>query len=429
MFEIPNPLVSIRLPKSRLLNEWKFISKAIVLSLAFFAASFAGAKDMHGTVDSLAGKAIVQKAGQQQWKPLTLGARLCSNDGVRVLDKSFLRLSWPDGATSFVRANSQVLVSLYESSETNVISTRLTILYGAVFFIIKEVIPKGLTKTFDTKVYTPTAVVSGRGTSFALDADNKTGGTSVKVINGAVLAGNILKNVSSFISAGFQTFIEAKTDPVTVKLLLDKDIDDLKTWVPVPVIETELALQIAKARRDHEILSGGFKDKLVILPFENKSRYTGPWNIGQTLAQQLIDQLKQSNRNIIVEKGDSGAVDPIKLGEGKKARFVIIGDIEDFDIVQHAEITAAADEYNEFYIAKVLLRIRLINVADKKMTFDNTFSGETRGKNEKENSWQKIGKLALNLKDRQFSESILGSSLQQVMDQTIDKIIEVVNYQ
>ena len=410
------------------MNSQAFL-KVIVFPLAIYVAAFAGAKDLYVTVDSLVGSAEVQKAGQRQWGPVVPGALLGSNDIVRALDKSFLRLAWPDGATSYVHANSQILVNLYGSSETNVVSTHLTILYGAVFFVIKEILPKEFTKTFDTKVYTPTAVVSVRGTSFAVYVDNKTGNTSVKVINGTVLVGNILKNVSSFISAGFQTYIELKTDPISGKLLLDKDINDLKTWVPIEVIDRELALQIARAGRDHDILAGGFKDKLVILPFENRSHYAGPWNVGQTIAQQLIEQLKQSNKNILVEKGDSATVDPIKLGEQKKARFVIIGDIEDFDIVQHAEITAAADEYNEFYVAKVRLRIQLINVADKKLSFENTFSGETRGKNLKENSWQKIGKMPLNLKDKQFSESILGSSLQQVMDQAAEKLIQFVNYQ
>jgi hypothetical protein len=405
-------------------------SKIIAFSLALCIASFAGAKDIQVTVDSLVGTAEVQKAGQHQWKPIALGAKLSGNDIVRALDKSFLRLAWPDGATSYVHANSQILVNLYESPETNIISTHLTIVYGAVFFVVKEVLPKAFTKTFDTKVYTPTAVVSVRGTSFAVEADNKSGATTVKVINGTVLVGNNLKNVSSFITAGFQTYVELKTDPIIGKLLLDKEINELKTWVPIAVIERELALQIAKAGRDHEVLAaGGFKDKLVILPFENRSHYAGQWNIGPTLARQLTDQLKQANKNIIVENGDTGSVDPLKLGEERKARFVIIGDIEDFDIVQHAEITPAADEYNEFYIAKIRLRIQLINVADKKMVFENTFSGETRGKNLRENSWQKIGKLALNLKDKQFSESILGTSLQEVMDQTTDKLIQFVNYQ
>ena len=71
----------------------------------------------------------------------------------------------------------------------------------------------------------------------------------------------------------------------------------------------------------------------------------------------------------------------------------------------------------------------MINVADKKMVFENTFSGETRGKNLRENSWRKIGKLALSLKDKQFSESILGSSLSEVMEQAADKLIQFVNYQ
>ena len=405
------------------------LSKAIAFSLALCIAAFAGAKEIQVTVDSLVGAAEMQKTGQYQWKPIALGAKLSSNDIIRALDKSFLRLAWPDGATSYVHANSQILVNLYESPETNVISTHLTIVYGAVFFVIKEVLPKAFTKTFDTKVYTPTAVVSVRGTAFAVEADNKSGATSIKVVNGTVLVGNILKNVSSFITAGFQTYVELKTDPITGKLLLDKDINDLKTWVPIAVIERELALQIAKAGRDHEILAGGFKDKLVILPFENRSHYAGQWNIGPTLARQLTDQLKQANKNIIVENGDTGSVDPLKLGEERKARFVIIGDIEDFDIVQHAEITPAADEYNEFYIAKIRLRIQLINVADKKMVFENTFSGETRGKNLRENSWRKIGKLALSLKDKQFSESILGSSLSEVMEQAADKLIQFVNYQ
>ena len=405
------------------------LSKAIAFSLALCIAAFAGAKEIQVTVDSLVGAAEMQKTGQYQWKPIALGAKLSSNDIIRALDKSFLRLAWPDGATSYVHANSQILVNLYESPETNVISTHLTIVYGAVFFVVKEVLPKAFTKTFDTKVYTPTAVVSVRGTAFAVEADNKSGATTVKVINGTVLVGNNLKNVSSFITAGFQTYVELKTDPITTKLLLDKDINELKTWVPIAVIERELALQIAKAGRDHEILAGGFKDKLVILPFENRSHYAGQWNIGPTLARQLTDQLKQANKNIIVENGDTGSVDPLKLGEERKARFVIIGDIEDFDIVQHAEITPAADEYNEFYIAKIRLRIQLINVADKKMVFENTFSGETRGKNLRENSWRKIGKLALSLKDKQFSESILGSSLSEVMEQAADKLIQFVNYQ
>jgi len=69
------------------------------------------------------------------------------------------------------------------------------------------------------------------------------------------------------------------------------------------VIERELALQIARPAATHESLPDGFKDKLVILPFENRSHYAGQWNIGPALARQLTDQLKQADRNIVVENG------------------------------------------------------------------------------------------------------------------------------
>lgn len=406
-----------------------FIPRSL-MALAFCAiVLMANPKESFVTIDSLAGTAEVQKQGQQQWKPVSLGAKLYSNDLVRALDKSFARIGWPDGTTSYIRANSQVLINMFETPETNIVSTHLTILYGAVFFVVREVLPKAFTKVYDTKVYTPTAVVSVRGTSFAVEVDDKNAATLVKVTAGTVLVRNTAMNVSSFICAGFQTSVELKTDPIAGRLLLDKDIENLKTWVPRPVIEQEIAAQLAKAARDHQILGGGFRDKLVVLPFENRSRYNGEWNIGRTLAEQLLDQLKQNDKNLTIEGVDTVAVDPIKYGEEKKARFVIIGDVEDFDVAQHAEMTVAADNYSEYYIAKVRVRIQLINVADKKLAFDNTFTGETRGKNGRENSWQKIGKLPFSMKDAQFSKSILGSSLQQVMDQSSEKILQFVNYQ
>ena len=79
------------------------------MALAFCAiVLMANPKESFVTIDSLAGTAEVQKQGQQQWKPVSLGAKLYSNDLVRALDKSFARIGWPDGTTSYIRANSQV---------------------------------------------------------------------------------------------------------------------------------------------------------------------------------------------------------------------------------------------------------------------------------------------------------------------------------
>jgi hypothetical protein len=138
----------------------------------------------------------------------------------------------------------------------------------------------------------------------------------------------------------------------------------------------------------------------------------------------LAEQLRLSNKEATLFKADSSVVDPLRIGGLEKAKFVIVGDIEEFDILQHAEITPAADEYREFYVAKIRLRLTLIDVAGKKTAFEKMITGETRGKNVKENSWLKIGAFSFNQKDPRFSKSILGSSTQQVLDQAAEKIIQ-----
>ncbi len=400
-----------------------------VVSILFTQLSHGASKEMFASIDSLVGAAEIQKSGQQKWEKAGLSAKLRGNDIIRVGDKSFVRLALPDGSTTFIRANSQIMVNFFDSSEPNIFSTHVTVLFGAVFFVIKEVLPKALTKTFDTKVYSPTTVVSVRGTSFSVDVDPKSGTTAVRVINGTVQVRNIIKDASSFISPGFKTTVEMKTDPIAASALLDNELSDLKTWVPPPVFDREVTAQLARALRDHQVLSGDFKDKFIIMPFYNRSKYSGKWDIRLGFAEQMVEQLNLSNKNAVIPKIDSFPRDPLKIGEAEKARFVIVGDVEDFDITQHAEITASADEYKEFYIAKVRLRVQLIDVAARKTVFDKTFTGETRGKNSKENSWQKIGALAFSSKDTRFAKSILGSSTQQAIEQSVEKVVQWSNFE
>ena len=380
-------------------------------------------------IDSLAGSAEIQLAGQQKWLPAACGVKLSGNDIIRVLEKSFVRLGLPDGSTTFVRANSQIMVNFFDSSEPNIFSTHITVLFGAVFFVVKELLPKAFTKIYDTKAYTPTTVVSVRGTAFSVEVNPKNGVTSVKAIHGTVHVQNILNSAASFVSAGFKCAVATETDSIRPLVLLDGEVTELKTWVPADVIDKEIATQLAKARRDHHVLSGDFKDKIIVLPFSNQSKYNGKWKIGFGFAELLAEQLRLSNKNALLIAIDSTHTDPFKIGETEKARFVIVGDIDDFDVTQHAEITASADEYKEFYLAKVRLHIQLFDVIEKKSVIETNFVGETRGKNVKENAWQKIGALTFNQIDLSFSKSILGSSVQQVLDQAAEKIVRWSNFE
>jgi hypothetical protein len=404
------------------------MSKNFLLTMLILAAAgLAAEKNTFATLDSLTGKAEIQRAGTQAWQKAAVGDKLFNNDMIRVLDKSSARIGWPDQSASYMHENSQVMLAFYESNTSDIISRHITVMYGAVFFVIREILPRSLIKQFDTKIFTPTAVVSLRGTSFLVEVNNDSKSSTVKVIRGTVLVRNILKNTSVFVSAGFKTTVDIAKDPTGPNALLDKEIDSLKQWVPVPVIEQEMALQLAKAGRDHDILAGDLKDKILIVPFTNNSKYSGAWQIQSGFATMFSDQLRHGH--LSVDVADSAGVDPLVAGVRKNAKFVIVGEIMDFDIVQHAEIAATADEYREYYIANVKLNIQMINVAEKRVVFENQYSADKRGANAKDNSWQKISKMSFSLGDQQFVKSILGIAVSQIVEQASEKLNKIIKYE
>jgi hypothetical protein len=390
-----------------------------VVVLAAWACAAAPA-DSYATADSLVGKVEVQRAGGQVWTRLAKGDNVRNNDYVRAGEKSFARLTWSDGSASFLHENTQILLAFYSGGETNIISRHITVFYGAVFFVLKEILPKTFTKSYDVKIYTPTAVVSLRGTSLSVSVDNKSGSSTVEVITGTIMVRNILKNVSTYLSAGFKTTVDMRSDPIVPKPVLSDDIMALKTWVPIDVVDQQMTSQLARAGRDHEILTGSLKQKMLILPFVNSSKYAGPWNITSGIPRMLGERLQHAA--CTAEFADTPNIDPLAFGEKAKAKFVVTGEIQDFDVVQHAEIAATADEYREFFLARVRISVQMINVAEKKVVLDNEFTGDMRGGNTKDNSWQKIARMTFSDKDPQFSKSILGSALLQALSQSADQL-------
>ncbi len=405
----------------------KALQMTAALFLLFVVSAGAASKNTYATVDSLVGNAQVQRSGTQTWQKTFKGDKLFNNDVIRVLDKSYVQLGWPDQSASYMQQNSQVLLAFYENDASNVISRHITVMYGAVFFVIKEILPKSLIKQYDTKIYTPTSVVSLRGTSFSVEVDTASKASTVRVINGTVQVRNILKNSSIFVSASFQSVVPITQDPIGPKALLDREIDSLKSWVPVYVMEREMAAQLVKGHRDREIMSSDCKDKILIIPFENTSKYTGAWKISPGFAKIFSDQLQHGH--IAAEIYDSLDKDPLTLGQRKMARYVVSGEIKDFDIVQHAEIAATADEYREYYIATVRISIQIINVPEKKVVFENEYVAEKRGANSKENSWQRISKLSFSLADQQFVKSLLGTAVSQVVETATEKLNSIIKYE
>lgn len=391
-----------------------FIGVVSVMILGWSATANA---EPFGIADSVVGACEVRKAGQSSWQKLRQGAKLYNNDVVRVGDASLTRLTWPHGTSTFIRANSQLLINCFENDQQKSFSQHFTVFWGAVFFLVKNTAPQEFFGKNNTKVYTPTSVIAIRGTSFEVQVEPKSGLTTVGVVSGTVLVRNIIRNVSSFLKAGFKSSIEMNKDPDEPAPYPDAEIEGLKKWVPSEVITTEMNLQIKKARAAHKAISSGDKDRVVILPFSNASDYSGPWNVQGGLASYVATHVGKNIEDLSVAIAGDATSDPLEIGTKEKARFVVKGTIEEFDIIQRAKITARADQYIEYNTAKVKLRLQLIDMVGDKLVYDNVFVGEVTGNHNERNGWKAIAQLKFGVEEKQFNDTILGKAVGQAVEQ------------
>lgn len=384
----------------------------MVISCAFFISA-----QQFVLVDSIVGKAEIQKMEEGTWSLLIKGTKLYNNDVVRVLDSSLLQLKWPNQSIMYVHQQSQIRINLFNNKQVNVIAKHVTVFFGAIFFVVKKTLPELPLASQETKVYSPTAVVAVRGTSFSVTVAKANGTTNIKVLNGTVLVRNIMKNVQTFLGAGYQTTVELNTDPIVPNALLLDDLEWLRSWVPPSLINAQIAEQIEQAKRDHSIITQNLEDKIIIVPFANISEYKGPWTIGKSLADMVVRQIAQTTSNanaVVVEIPDSSL---FTRAMQERARFVITGVIDRFDLSQRLDVSPGADSYKEYYIASIKVRIQLIDVAERKMVLENEVTGEMTGKNVAKNSWQSLNKLPFTLENEKFSTTIIGEAVKQVVEQ------------
>jgi hypothetical protein len=394
------------------------------LILALFLVSTAGA-ELCVVIDSIKGAAEVQRAGRQQWQKAEKKMKLYNNDIIHVLADGYACLAWPDGSQTFVHQNSQMLINLTaETPPRDKIFSHATVFFGAVFFLVKKIAPRGLFDDSDMRIYTPTAVMSIRGTAFGVMVNKTTGATTIKVVSGTVQVRNILKTVSLFLGPAYQTTVSMNNDPLPPSAVLKADLDSLKIWMPGSIITGEMEKQVAQARKNQLTMTGKLADKCVITLLTNNSNYHGAWPVAKLMTKTLASRLSKAKPNLSFMIKDSLEYDPFEMARKDSARFVIVGSIEVFDITQHAEISARADEYREYANAVVQMRLRLLDAASGKQLAEETCAGEVANKNALENSWQKVNKLKFDLADKKFAASVLCIALNLALEQAEQKIVK-----
>lgn len=366
-------------------------------------------------LDSLTGTAEVQRAGSNTWISINRYENLYNNDVIRISKEGFAVVRWPDNSEGFAHGGSQILVNIAANSENNRILSYATVFVGSVFFVIKKMLPKKFEE--DIQIYTPTTVISIRGTSFFVGVEAKTGLSAVKVVSGTVRVRCIEKNASAFISAPFKTVVAKKTATIQSSALLTADIDSLKSWIPHRVIELEVSRQLSRSKHERMVLSGILEESCHIAPFVNESGYTGNWDITGQLPRLIAEKIHTATNRLDVHfAGDSGT-------PAKADRFTITGTINFFDILNHAAITVSADNYVERAIGRVTLTLNLKDSRDTSETYSVTVTGERSGKKNSESSWATISGYPLDFTNEAFSASIIGSALEQALDAGAEKMI------
>ena len=373
------------------------------------------------TIDSLYGNVEIQRSGKSDWKPVKKGMLSQNNGCIRTFIKSGARLRWPDGSLTFINEYSKVQINIIPDDRCLFVS-HVTIFSGDLFFVTKN--SQSAKNSSEIKIYTPTSTATMKGASFETRVDS-TGTTVVSVINGTVNLANINNNASIYLPAPFKASVSKSTNPINRSALLQSDLDTLKSWVPPFIVDTEIKSQLTKSKRDLLILTGKSSGECLVAPFENASTYKGNWQIGKVLASSFAQKLQNATTLTTIKFMDSSD-DPQSLAREANIEYLITAKIDNFDIVQQAEISANAEEYREFVIARVKIEITLTEVTENRIIDQEILSGEVSTKNKTENTWAVIGKLNFSLKDQTFSKSILGLAVQQVLDQATEKILKFI---
>lgn len=395
-----------------------------IFAFILISISFIHSAENTAMLDSLSGTAEVQRAGSSKWKPFEVKGKLYNNDVLRINKGGHGRVSWPDKSEAYIHGGSQILINIGPSESKNKLLSYATVFMGSAFFVIQKVLPKS--KKESIQIYTPTAVISIRGTSLSIEVAPESGTSTIKVVSGTVRVSCIKNNSSAFLSAPFKTAVEKITAPIKSVAMLTADFDTLKTWVPPNVIDHQMAQHLAETKHNQTVISGRLDAKCIIMPFVNNSTYDGPWDVSNVLPKILMARLKKEHHRIKISVADSMTTDAAAVSEATGSRFVISAAINMLDIINTAAITVRADEYHERSIAKVKITFTIYDNEGKVETVPIEVSGERTGRKNVKNSWKTIDKYPLDCDNAEFRGSIVGAALEQAMEQAVEKLTNLL---
>lgn len=372
-------------------------------------------------IDSLSGRAEIQRESSFEWQLVSAGEKLFNNDQLRLLPTGHIRLKIGDSSRVFICQNSQFKVNLLKSS--NSLISHFTLISGAAFFNVSNSRTDNIRNTLF--VHTPSIKATPYDCSFlvSLLPDRA---TEIRLLQGTLPISKTKDGSSHYLTPPYIITVGSTNDSFQQSVLLQHDIDSLKSSIPAFIVDQIMEKQLINLRRNSQILSDKPKDKCLIAFLKNKSNYKGNWNIEKIISWYLTQKLNSGSTKIITELLDSTCTDLFEIALSKKARFLITGEISSFELLQQAIIASQTDKYQQSIVARVKLEISLTETSSGKVLMSETFTGEITQKRKKEKSLETLLHLPFDLQDSSFSSSIIGLAITQTIDQTTKAILPVL---
>jgi hypothetical protein len=245
------------------------------------------------------------------------------------------------------------------------------------------------------------------------------------VFNGTVLLKNILNPAERFVNAGQQAVVAVGKDPVKKDSISSGELAVVQDWVGTVdknIVKAELDKQAFRAQRDKAVLTGTLEDKVILVRLVNLSSFTfKPWDIEAGLGRMLAEEIKKITPKT-VEFVDDNKEEPTYLAKKEKAKIVISGEIENFEITKQAGVTAEGDQYREYYKAKLSITLYVVRAIDNSLIKKVTLEKEVIGPDTPQNDLTLVKKYSFSLGEKGIKESVLGHALESLLSELKDAV-------
>ena len=124
-------------------------------------------------IKQMTGRVEVLRKGQNEWAPVTTGAKLVDGDQIRAHAGASAELALPDGSTLFLAENSRLAMTKVEFDDvTKTRTSAFHLVVGKVRALVsKAAIELIRSRQSNFVISTPTAVAAARGTHYEVSYD------------------------------------------------------------------------------------------------------------------------------------------------------------------------------------------------------------------------------------------------------------------